>query len=413
MPKQSFWSRWTSWNHQQASIWSLILLSMVSLSFFLSDWLISIVTFADVTLGIVLATLIIIGAFKVKLTQMKWIGLPLAMILINNGYQFLTNDSFNIRLGIASFIKIGFYLVVIVGLFNYIKERRFETKFLLILNWVALILGMIGIYITIALYSDGQLPFRFFWEFTRYDIYSYFFESNPAIIRTRSLFSEPAHFGYFLNLVLAFNLFSRIKLEKYWIFNVLLALIIFSTFSYSMIGIMGISFGIKLIEKIIYKEIKWHSGYWVLIIGLAILTVVFWEFIEVTLVQRTMALFSGEDTSAQMRLIESWQYIQRDTILFGNGIGHTPVITNTFAYFQSDLGVLGTVAALVLTVSIMKHNFALSVVFVLLNISKGGYLGPAYWLMVLCILVFMNQTGSEYPKKQFKFYNLSNHKVGG
>ncbi|WP_225743720.1 hypothetical protein [Marinilactibacillus sp. Marseille-P9653] len=413
MQKQSMWSRWNSWNHQQASIWSLILLSMVSLSFFLSDWLISIVTFADITLGFVLATLIVIGAFKVKTTQVKWIGLPLAIILINNGYQFFTNYSFNIRLGIASFIKIAFYLVVITSLFNYIKERSFEKKFLLILNWAALILGVIGIYITIALYSDGQLPYRFFWEFTRYDIYSYFFESNPAIIRTRSLFSEPAHFGYFLNLVLAFNLFSRIKFEKQWLFNFLLTLIIFSTFSYSMIGIMGLYFGMKITKKIIDKEMKWHSSYWVLIIGLVVLTVVFWEFIEVTLVQRTLALFSGEDTSAQMRLIESWHYIQRNTILFGNGIGHTPVITNTFAYFQSDLGILGTVAALALTISIMKHNFALGVLFVLLNVSKGGYLGPAYWLMVLCVLVFMNHTGSEYSKHQFKIYNSSNYKVGG
>ena len=413
MQKQSMWSRWNSWNHQQASIWSLILLSMVSLSFFLSDWLISIATFADITLGFVLTTLIVIGAFKVKTRQIKWIGLPLAIILINNGYQFFTNDSFNIRLGIASFIKIAFYLVVITGLFNYIKERSFEKKFLLILNWAALILGVIGIYITIALYSDGQLPYRFFWEFTRYDIYSYFFESNPAIIRTRSLFSEPAHFGYFLNLVLAFNLFSRIKFEKQWLFNFLLTLIIFSTFSYSMIGIMGLSFGMKITKKIIDKEMKWRSSYWVLTIGLVVLMVVFWEFIEVTLVQRTLALFSGEDTSAQMRLIESWQYIQRDTILFGNGVGHTPVITNTFAYFQSDLGILGTVAALALTISIMKHNFALGVLFVLLNVSKGGYLGPAYWLMVLCVLVFMNHTGPEYSKRQFKIYNPSNFKVGG
>lgn len=413
MQKQSSWSKWTGWNHQQARTWSLILLSSVSISFFLSDWLISIVTFADVVLGFVFLVLLFIGAYTVEKTQLKWLGLPLAIILINNGYQFFTNESFNSRLGIASFVKITFYLLTITGLFNYIKDRSFEKRFLQTLNWTALILGVIGLYITIALYSDGQLPYRFFWDFTRYDIYSYFFESNPAIIRTRSLFSEPAHFGYFLNLVLAFNLFAKIKFQKQWVFNLILTLIIFSTFSYSMIGIMGLSFLMKLIEKIIYKEIKWHPTYWLLIIGLGLLTVVFWEFINVTLIQRTLALFSGEDISAQMRLIESWQYIEKDTLLFGNGIGHTPVITNTFAYFQSDLGLLGSAAALVLTVMIMKQNLPLGVLFVLLNVSKGGYLGPAYWLMVLTILVFMTRPATSNRKHYSRFSHSSNYTIGG
>lgn len=395
MCKISILEKWTQWNNKYEYIWSSVLICLVFASFLVSDWVLGGLSFADYGLGLVLSCLLLSGMYSIKLNQYKWIISPIGIIVLNITIHTIVDTNFNTILGLVSLVKITFYILVITGLYNYIRKYQRETKLLILLNWFAVISCLIGIYITIALYSEGMLPYKFLWQFTRYDIYSYLFESNPQIIRTRSLFSEPAHFGYFLNLILSLNLFSRIKFNRKWIFNFILTFGIFITFSYSMIGIMLIVYFLMFIQKSIKKEIIWNNFYWLIIIIFIIVLLFFWEYIEVTLIDRTISLISGEDVSARMRLIESWQYVNKSNILMGNGIGHTPVITNNYAYFQSDLGIIATSLSLLATTYILKKNIGLGVIFVLLNITRGGYLGPAYWLVIFCITIFLKDNSFE------------------
>lgn len=380
---------------KESDIWLMTILSVICLSFILSDWTLFIFSFGDYLLLLASIMLIAIRKFKVNSSQLKVAMFIISIIIANSTIQMVYSPDFNIKLAVASLVKVILYMFIILAVYNLILEKQKKKGFLLLLNWAAIITFIIGVYITIAIYSQGNLPYRFFWNFTRYDIYSYYFESNPNIIRTRSLFSEPAHFGYFLNLILAINYFSQEKFKAIWIFNIVITVGILLTFSYSMIAILLVLNVFKLFELIKNKELKWNRYYWIVICVLLIFVLIFWSYIEVTIVSRTLSLISGNDTSAQMRLVDSWQYINSGNIFIGNGIGHTPVITNTFAYLQSDLGIPGTVVLLSISLFFVKKNVSLGILFILLNFSRGGYLGPAYWLVILSLLVFTKDENSE------------------
>lgn len=388
MYKESIKQKWLKWNKSIESFWSIFIQIAISLSFLVSDWVWGLFSFADYSIAIILISLVITGQFKIHKKQSICALLIIIFLLINLAYHTIMNEDFNFILGISSIIKILGYLLFVIATLNFIKNYSRETLFLKCLNYTAMLACVIGIYITIALYSDGSLPYRFLWEFTRYDIYSYFFESNPNIVRTRSLFSEPAHLGYFLNLILAVNFFNKSIKKVHLVFNVIISLTIFLTFSYSMIGIMMVIYFLKTIVLIKEKNIKWHSYYWIFVIGLSLVVLYFWDFIEITLIDRTISVLNGEDVSARMRIIDSWKYINRDNLLFGNGLGHTPTITNVYAYLVSDLGIFALLGAILFTAILLKRNFSYGIIFLALNVSRGGYLGPAFWILILVSLVF-------------------------
>ncbi|MFL2077017.1 hypothetical protein [Marinilactibacillus psychrotolerans] len=383
MRTESFKRKWIHWSNSLEPLWSFILFGLIGITFLVSDWLGGILSFSDYLIALIVVFMGLIGQLEVKKNQILWLMIPVLLVIANILFHSLYTEEFSWKLGVSSLIKVIGYELFVVFIYNYIDRHSKEKQFFQVLNWVAVVACVIGIYITVALYSDGMLPYRFFWDFTRYDIYSYMFESNPAIIRTRGLFSEPAHLGFFLNMILALNYFNNQKVKIHWCFSLIITATIFMTFSYSMIGIMIMIQVFKIIQLGMNHNILWHHSYWLVIIGCFALIFFFREFIQVTLLDRTLALINGTDVSARMRIIESWQYIHANRIFSGNGIGHTPVITNIYAYLLSDLGIAAFIGGLCYTFVILKKNLFFGLVFTILNISRGGYLGPAFWLLIL------------------------------
>ncbi|WP_301426493.1 hypothetical protein [Carnobacterium sp.] len=324
-----------------------------------------------------------------KRKQLLWILLVLGVIAANIIMNAYYNESFVLKTGLAALIRVTYYAALVVGVFNYVKEQKLETQFLKILNIIAVIVCFIGIYITLALYSNGQLPYEFFWTFTRTDLLSYAFNENTAFIRTRSIFSEPAYLGYFLNIILAMNYFNKVNVKIKKGFTILITLTLFLTFSYSAIGIMLMIQGVYFIDKINLKKFKWTKKT-VLYLLLFIAVVIFsWDLINETIINRTVDIISGEDGSAYFRIIRSWDYVNTEHIFLGNGIGHTPNIWNIYAYILSDLGLVAFLLSCLFSIYTLFKNFRMGLVFIALNFQKGGYLNPAFSIFLLLIFIYM------------------------
>ncbi|MDN5372789.1 MAG: hypothetical protein PWR19_1835 [Carnobacterium sp.] len=389
MEKSTILTKWLNFNKKNNHVWSNIILFLMSLSFVVTDWMIGIFTLSDYIFALVGIILFISGNYKVKRKQLLWILLVLGVIAANIIMNAYYNESFVLKTGLAALIRVTYYAALVVGVFNYVKEQKLETQFLKILNIIAVIVCFIGIYITLALYSNGQLPYEFFWTFTRTDLLSYAFNENTAFIRTRSIFSEPAYLGYFLNIILAMNYFNKVNVKIKKGFTILITLTLFLTFSYSAIGIMLMIQGVYFIDKINLKKFKWTKKT-VLYLLLFIAVVIFsWDLINETIINRTVDIISGEDGSAYFRIIRSWDYVNTEHIFLGNGIGHTPNIWNIYAYILSDLGLVAFLLSCLFSIYTLFKNFRMGLVFIALNFQKGGYLNPAFSIFLLLIFIYM------------------------
>lgn len=389
MEESSVLTKWLEFNKKKNYVWSNIILVLMSLSLVVTDWMIGIFTLSDYIFSLVGVSLFISGNYKIKRKQVLWILLILGVIAANIVMNVYQNEVFILKTGMAALIKIAYYVALVVGVYNYIKDQKLEAQFLKILNIVAVIVCLIGIYITIALYSNGQLPYEFFWKFTRTDLLSYAFNENLNFIRTRSIFSEPAYLGYFLNIVLAMNYFNRVNVKIKKGFTILISLTLFLTFSYSAIGIMLMIQGLYFIDKINLKNFKWTKKTTVSALLFIVVVIFSWDLINETIINRTIDILSGEDGSAYFRIIRSWDYVNTEHIFLGNGIGHTPNIWNIYAYILSDLGLIAFILSCLFSIYTLFVNFRMGLVFIALNFQKGGYLNPAFSIFLLLIFIYI------------------------
>lgn len=389
MEESSVLTKWLEFNKKNNHVWSNIILVLMSLSFVVTDWMIGIFTLSDYIFVLVGISLLISGNYKMKRKQLIWILLILGVIAANIVMNVDNNEVFILKTGLAAFIRITYYVALVVGVYNYVKDQKLEVKFLKIINIIAVAICFIGIYITIALYSNGQLPYEFFWEFTRTDLLSYAFNENLDFIRTRSIFSEPAYLGYFLNIVLAMNYFNKVNVKIKKGFTILISLTLFLTFSYSAIGIMLMIQGLYFIDKINLKNFKWTKTTTVSALLFIVVVIFSWDLINETIINRTIDILSGEDGSAYFRIIRSWDYVNTEHIFLGNGIGHTPNIWNIYAYILSDLGLIAFILSCLFSIYTLFVNFRMGLVFIALNFQKGGYLNPAFSIFLLLIFIYI------------------------
>lgn len=393
MRKLTMQEKFEIWlNTHQLLIHSTIL-TFVGISFLVSDWSFSLFSFGELILIPLLPVVffLVMDAFKKK----DWILLIAVGILmiLHLSFQQFFNSEFMIRPAIAASIKIAFFTTFIFSFFKYVIKFKLQRRFLIILNILGIVSIVIGTYIYIAIISE-QLPFEFLWKFTRIDEQSYFFRNTRYLVRMRSLFSEPAHFGFFLNTLLGINLLQNTKIKIPVFLNGLLLISILFTFSFSSIFIMLLILFIYII-KIIFtnvKSVKFNLLQSVIIIVTIGLIIYFtWDFIDIAIIQRTEEIVTGQDNSALERIFGSWEYINSNTIWLGNGFGNTPIIWNNFAYFLSDGGIILFILSILGTFYIMHINLGLGILLILMNFQRGGYLSPTFALFLVVILLYASQ----------------------
>lgn len=365
--------------------WTVTLFSLISIAFLVSDWIIFYSSFGDFVLALTAFLFLILGQVTLSKKQMIAGSIPLFFLALNyilnvnfNDYWFDTTRAF------LSALKIGLYLSVLLMVYSFVKRKNLYEQFLKISNVFAVASIIIGIVITLLIYLNRDDIYLVLWTFTRTDTTSYLFNEN--IVRMRSLFSEPAHLGYYLNTVFFANVFSGLKKNKWVLATLVLGILL--TLSYSMIIILCATGLTYLITRLIKKDIKWQQWYWIVILPFIVGVGFFWDFIQVTIIQRTLDIVTGADGSAYSRIVQSWIYLENERIIFGNGVAHSPPITNIYAYLLTDFGLVGLIPYVLFTLYLLISNVSIFMLFFLMNSAKGGYLNPAFWLFLLYMFVF-------------------------
>ncbi|MFL2064782.1 hypothetical protein [Marinilactibacillus psychrotolerans] len=369
------------------------ILTFVGISFLVSDWGFSLFSFGELILIPLLPVVFLLAmdSFNKKdWTLLTSVGI---LVILHLSFQQFLNSELLIRPAIAASVKIAFFTTFIFSFFKYVIKFKLQRRFLIILNIIGIISIAIGAYIYIAIISE-QLPFEFLWKFTRIDERSYFFRNTRYLVRMRSLFSEPAHFGFFLNTLLGINLLQNTRIKIPVILNGLLMISILFTFSFSSISIMVLVLFLYTI-KIIFtnvKSVKFNLLQIIIIIVTIGLIIYFtWDFIAIAIIQRAEEIVTGQDNSALERIVGSWKYVNSNTIWLGNGFGNTPIIWNNFAYFLSDGGIVFFILSILGTFYIMYINLGLGIFFILMNFQRGGYLSPTFSLFLVVILLYASQ----------------------
>lgn len=364
-----------------------LFLAIISIAFVLSDWMVGYFSFSEIILIPLILILILLKKSEVRINQMKWIAFPAIFVLTNSVLQYRFNSDFEFRVALFSLIKLLFYICTVIIIYNFLNKSKLKTPFLYWNNIIAMVACIVAVYIAIAIYLEGAIPWRFFVTFTRTG--GNVFRRDPLIVRAKSFFMEPAHLGFYLNSVLAINLLNKDKIKVPVIISAILALIITFTFSYTAIGVMIVTLILYLVQGYNNGELNLNKK-WVLIVGAIFLlfTIVFWESINITLIDRTIRLFQGNESSGYERLVLSWQYVNKGNFLIGNGMLHTPPIWNNFAYIQSDFGIIGSILMISLIFLFSIKNLYISIFFILMNFVKGGYLSPAYWFLILLVITY-------------------------
>ena len=349
----------------------------------LSDWSVLNVSFGDFLLvGIVLLLLSNVPIDFSKKQQQLFITSTSSIILITLLAYITGPADMNIKLLLFSNVKLMFYIGTVMMIYNYISSLGLTPKFVRINTYMSLLVIAIGIVIIYLILTDQLDILHKIWYFTRIDDRSYHLGSSD-IIRMRSLFAEPAHLGFYLNISLYFVLKQR---NKYWlVYTVLISIGIVLTLSYSMIMIGSWLIMSTIAKHVKLSQFKWDGRYLIVVAVMLLIALIFGEFLYEAIYIRTLNILSGEDGSAIARLMGSWQQIDSGYLLFGVGAAHSTNITNMYAYALSDFGIIGLLGLLAGTWIIFTFGLREGVFFTLMNISKGGYLNPLFWLFILVI----------------------------
>lgn len=349
----------------------------------LSDWSVLNVSFGDFLLvGIVLLLLSNVPIDFSKKQQQLFTISTSSIILITLLAYITDPADMNIKLLLFSNVKLMFYIGTVMMIYNYISSRGLKPKFVRINTYMSLLVIAIGIVIIYLILTDQLDILHKIWYFTRIDDRSYHLGSSD-IIRMRSLFAEPAHLGFYLNISLYFVLKQR---NKYWlVYTVLISIGIVLTLSYSMSMIGSWLIMSTIAKHVKLSQFKWDERYLIVVAVMLLIALIFGEFLYEAIYIRTLNILSGEDGSAIARLMGSWQQIDSGHLLFGVGAAHSTNITNMYAYALSDFGIIGLLGLLAGTGIIFTFGLREGVFFTLMNISKGGYLNPLFWLFILVI----------------------------
>ncbi len=368
---------------------SNLLLSMITLSLILADWRINqYITFSDALILSSVLVLLVLHFHKISRLQTQIYVIITAFVSINFVIQYFFNENFHIMSGFIGTMKVYLYLFVSILFYNYIASEHLEKRFLNFLNVGAIIVCVLGLYINLSIISNGILPYKFLWLFTRSDLSSYTYGAYSSIIRMRSIFSEPAHLGFFLLAVLGFSYFNKFefKISKKVELLILGSLVL--SLSFSALAVLAVMKFLHMMkEKSFLRFLRSYKSVLLLLVFVIIL-IFNWDTFITTILSRIQRIFIGSDTSANARLLDSWSYVHLENLVLGNGISNTPTIYSNFAYVISDLGVVGLLIFLMYNLKLFSQNKYLFVLFVLLNFMRGGYLGPGYWILLMSFSLF-------------------------
>lgn len=368
-----------------------------------SDWKYNEISISDSIILIILLSLVVVKNAKITNIQITIISILIFSTLVQSLISinlYKTTMNFTI---ISGNVKLVLYMTFFFVFINYCKEFNYKKKLIRYVEKTTLVLIFLGFYINLSVYLNDILNHQILWTFTRNDPASYLYSGGYSnIIRMRSIFSEPANFGIYLNFVLSIFIFGRNAKERNKNIEFISIVSIICTFSFGSIITMLLIKIVDVLKNSNLRELIKSKMSYLLLIAFSFIVFYFRENIETTILLRFSNILNGDDLSATSRLLFSWQNI--NNIFIGNGFGNSGILYNVYAYILSDLGILFFLIYLMISFKIVKSNFWLGTIFVMINFQKGGYLGPMFWMMLILIFIYIQK--NEYNEE--KKYELLN-----
>lgn len=378
-------------------------LILFSIAIAVSDWKYNEISISDSIILIILLSLIIVKDIKITNMQITIVALLIFSTLIQSLISINLYKNTTSLTVISGNIKLLLYVTFFFVFVNYCKKTDNSKKLIKYIERTTLILIFLGFYVNLSIYLNDSLGHQILWTFTRNDPASYLYSGGYSnIIRMRSLFSEPANFGIYLNFVLSIFIFGRNVKERNKKIEFISIVSIICTFSFGSIITMLLVKLVDILKNSNLKDLVKNKSSYMLLLTFSFVVFYFRENIETTILMRFSNILSGNDLSATSRLLFSWQNV--NNIFVGNGFGNSGILYNVYAYILSDLGILFFLIYLIVSFKIINSNFWLGTIFIMINFQKGGYLGPMFWMMLILIFVYIQK--NEYNEE--KKYELLN-----
>ncbi|MDA8211420.1 MAG: hypothetical protein M0021_06020, partial [Clostridia bacterium] len=230
---------------------------------------------------------------------------------------------------------------------------------------------------------------------------------GTGFVRARGIFTEPAVFGFFQALGLAFILLKDPEIHKRIIWKLLI--IIFSmllTISLVTYFLLGVIISLYVLNNLIRKQPVKLLRFSVILVPAMLLifgVTPLGGFIQDGIGNRLSRVAQGQDTSAVERLIGSWEFplsVAGFSPVFGGGLGNLETfypevsstlqykvldngnVTNILAYIFGALGPMGLALFLLLLIKLMAKNLSLGLVFLLAMFTTGNFLDAPFWLFL-------------------------------
>jgi hypothetical protein len=209
---------------------------------------------------------------------------------------------------ILPYTKFTFYVLTFIILPPYFA-KNFDRLNKIIVNSLIILCGL-GIYQLIAHYFSPFLPYSLAPEILHSTIGYQSMVSYHGVFRIRSIYSEPAHFSIYINILYAYLLHNKIRL-KLWVHLLIVGTIGF-TLALSGIGLLMLNYFLLSIKGNVIKTKK-ALLYSILLIGLLII-IISNDFI----VSRIAGIIHLTDTK---RLLGGFE-LAKEFPFYGIGIGN-------------------------------------------------------------------------------------------
>ena len=333
-----------------------------------------------------------------------------------------------------SFAKLIFYGIGAILLGSHFRDIGIDAISKVVLTFLTLN-ALIALYIYGAQVVDQistiHLPHEFFW-FGQGGPLTIGQRLSPRVIKggiilnkARGVFSEPANFGIFQTLGLAFLYFrASMPVNRFTWKQIVILTSLLLTFSLSVYGLLvtlSVAWALK------QKQVRQWKTMLKAILGVAVVTTLAFSLAPASLsgalqeavFHRLVSATQLQDRTSVARLIGSWDVaraVVSDSPLFGSGLGNlefaflgsgkgysslvsqetlTVTIRGSAAAFNilfavlGSLGIVGFFIFFLLIAHLIIGSPAASIVFLVSTFATGIFLGPVFWvyyvLLATCV----------------------------
>lgn len=320
-------------------------------------------------------------------------------------YFLYKNSYFEISSYYNNLIRAAVYLLGFILIPQYLKTNFRIKKALQQIVFIIIFLSILGVIEFVVKKIQPNFDLRLTSLFGNY-------LEDPNKVRIKTLFSEPAHYGIYLSLLVSILLFYKQKINvklKYIDLSIIIsfiALLVTTSFISIIFMMINMIWYFNISSSKVVKK-KWQS----LIIILPIVLFVLYSllnFVPVfksTVLDRIGLVLDEDDGSGNQRIygqFEIFENVAQKNLITGVGWGQTKMfimkMNTQFQVFYNDgessginnsivsifiqTGIVGLILYLLFFINVLKKSSYSIVIFFILLFSWGFAMSPILWFFL-------------------------------